>query len=190
MIKEPRPFQPGFYCKKHNGPGVKYEVAVCIETGWIVWFYGPFKSGKNDLLVAREGVDLILDHGERYIADKAYLSQCSVIPYDALNDADRHYMRVVRGHTRRSTGYSRCLLCLAIDSDEILTSMDSMLIPLPISYRLGSCLSVFSPLPLTFRSQTPLPLRLVNRDMAPCGKQSGFDTCRLPLFSLGRSAVN
>ena len=97
MIKEPRPFQPGFYCKKHNGPGVKYEVAVCIETGWIVWFYGPFKSGKNDLLVAREGVDLILDHGERYIADKAYLSQCSVIPYDALNDADRHYMRVVRG---------------------------------------------------------------------------------------------
>ena len=97
MIKEPRPFQTGYYCKKHNGPGVKYEVGVCIATGWIVWFYGPFKSGKNDHMVSQIGVDLILDHGERYIADKIYASSRAINPYDAWNEEDTVYMSIVRG---------------------------------------------------------------------------------------------
>ena len=96
-IKEPHPFQPGWYSVKFRGPAVRYEVGICIATGWIVWVFGPFRAGKNDHLISQEGVDLILDHGERYIADKIYASECAINPYDAWNNADSQYMTLVRG---------------------------------------------------------------------------------------------
>jgi hypothetical protein len=43
--------------EKFNGPGVKYEVAVCIRTGWIVHTHGPFPCGEwHDLTVARDNL--------------------------------------------------------------------------------------------------------------------------------------
>jgi hypothetical protein len=35
-IMEPIPFDSKWLSEKFNEPGVKYEVAVCIQTGWIV----------------------------------------------------------------------------------------------------------------------------------------------------------
>ena len=96
-IREPHPFEPGWFSIKYKAAAVKYEVGVCIATGWIVWLFGPFRAGKNDLMVAQRGVDLIVEDGERYIADKAYKSESAVNPYDAWNHDDRLYMRVVRG---------------------------------------------------------------------------------------------
>ena len=32
-IKEPTPFSPTWYSQKHNGPGLRYEVGICIHTG-------------------------------------------------------------------------------------------------------------------------------------------------------------
>ena len=34
-----------WYTKKFNAHGLRYEIGVCILTGWIVWLMGPFPSG-------------------------------------------------------------------------------------------------------------------------------------------------
>lgn len=36
-IREPSPFNPKWYLHKRNGPGLHYDVAICISTGFIVW---------------------------------------------------------------------------------------------------------------------------------------------------------
>jgi DDE superfamily endonuclease len=54
-IMEPSPFDPKWKSEKFNGPGVKYEVALCIQTGWIVHINGPYPCGQwHDLTVARD----------------------------------------------------------------------------------------------------------------------------------------
>jgi DDE superfamily endonuclease len=56
-IKEPQPFDSKWLSEKFNGPGVKYEVAVCIQTGWIVHVNGPYPCGKwHDLTLARDSL--------------------------------------------------------------------------------------------------------------------------------------
>ena len=39
---EPYPASPDMYWEKFNGPGLKYEVGVCIKTGYIVWISAHF----------------------------------------------------------------------------------------------------------------------------------------------------
>ena len=54
-IMEPSPFDPTWLSEKFNGPGVKYKVALCIQTGWIVHINGPYPCGQwHDLTVARD----------------------------------------------------------------------------------------------------------------------------------------
>jgi DDE superfamily endonuclease len=54
-IMEPSPFDAKWLSEKFNGPGVKYEVAVCIQTGYIVHTNGPYPCGQwHDLTVARD----------------------------------------------------------------------------------------------------------------------------------------
>ena len=53
-IKEPYPFDTQFFSEKLNGPGYKYEIAICIATASIVWINGPFKAGKNDVTIFDE----------------------------------------------------------------------------------------------------------------------------------------
>ena len=52
MINQPTPFSKTWYSHKFNGPGVRYEIAVCIQTGDIVWYNGPKRCGSwPDLLI-------------------------------------------------------------------------------------------------------------------------------------------
>jgi hypothetical protein len=52
-IMEPSPFDPKRLSEKFNGPGVKYEVAVNIQNGWIVHTNGSYPCGQwHDLTVA------------------------------------------------------------------------------------------------------------------------------------------
>jgi hypothetical protein len=54
-IMEPSPFDPKWLSEKFNGPGVKYEVALNIQNGWIVHTNGPYPCGQwHDLTVARD----------------------------------------------------------------------------------------------------------------------------------------
>ena len=72
-IQEPRPFNPNFFSHKINHAVFKYEVAVCIQTGWIVWGAGPFPAGDySDLEVFCLYLKTYLSNGEHVECDHGY----------------------------------------------------------------------------------------------------------------------
>ena len=96
-IKEPSPFSKSWYSHKYKGPGVQYEVAICIATGWIVWLRGPYRCGSwPDLSIAQDALHLYLDDGERYVADNGYNCQEALIPNDVQTFYEMYYMSTAR----------------------------------------------------------------------------------------------
>lgn len=76
-ICEPSPFQTKWYSHKFNGPGLRYEVGICIGTGHIVWVHGPFPCGRySDLSIFRLGMKESLLSGEKVVADGGYRDNC------------------------------------------------------------------------------------------------------------------
>lgn len=72
-ILEPGPFSPQWYSHKLNGAGLKYEVALNIRTGDIVWVNGGLPCGSySDLKLAREEFVPSLAVGEKALADRTY----------------------------------------------------------------------------------------------------------------------
>jgi hypothetical protein len=66
QIYEPTPFSKKWYSHKFRAAGLRYEVAVCIQTGDIVWFHGPFPCGEwPDLKIFRDGLKKVLAPGEK-----------------------------------------------------------------------------------------------------------------------------
>ena len=70
-----------WYSHKFKYAGYRYEVAVCIQTGWIVWTNGPFPAGANaDLTVFRKGLKKkLLWAKEKALADLGYRGEPRVI---------------------------------------------------------------------------------------------------------------
>jgi len=80
-INEPTPFSTKWYSHKHNGPGLRYEIAVSIFGGRIVWASGPFKCGENsDVSIFRRGLKKRLDTDEFVIADNGYHDERCITP--------------------------------------------------------------------------------------------------------------
>ena len=72
-IREPAPFNKKWYSHKFKGPGLRYEIGLCIFSGHIVWVSGPFPCGEYpDLKIIREGIIHLLKEGEMLIADGGY----------------------------------------------------------------------------------------------------------------------
>ena len=72
-INEPRPFSRLWYSHKFNHAALRYEVAICIQTGEIVWINGPFAAGAwPDLNIFRGWLKKYLLPGERVEADNGY----------------------------------------------------------------------------------------------------------------------
>jgi hypothetical protein len=71
-IHEPQPFNPKYFSHKFHGPGLKYEIGVCILTGWICWFNGPFPAGNPDITISRLGICNYLESQEKILADGGY----------------------------------------------------------------------------------------------------------------------
>lgn len=72
-ILEPFPFWPGWFSHKFRGPGVRYEVAVSICGGDIVWVYGPFPCGQwPDIKIFRHAMINRLLPWEMVEADRGY----------------------------------------------------------------------------------------------------------------------
>ena len=77
-IREPGPYHRQrsrkWYSHKFRGPGLRYEVAICIATGDIVWINGPFLCGLySDWVIFRDfGLLDNLDANERVEADDGY----------------------------------------------------------------------------------------------------------------------
>jgi len=76
-IAEPYPFKREinrlYYSHKWKCAGYRYEVAVCIQTGHIVWVNGPFRCGEwPDISIFRRNLRQLLLPGEKVEADKGY----------------------------------------------------------------------------------------------------------------------
>jgi len=73
LCQEPFPFNPDYFSHKHKHAGLRYEIGICIKTGWIVWVNGPFPAGAwPDLRIARYALHYELDADEKYVADGGY----------------------------------------------------------------------------------------------------------------------
>ena len=69
QIYQWEPFWKGWFSHKFKGPGVRYEVGVCILTGDIVWLHGPFPCGLwPDLKIFRKSLKQQLLEGEKVVA--------------------------------------------------------------------------------------------------------------------------
>ena len=62
-----------FWSYKFKKSGPWYEVGLCILTGDICWWSGPFAPGKwNDLFIFWDSLQLMLEPGERCETDMGY----------------------------------------------------------------------------------------------------------------------
>jgi hypothetical protein len=113
-IQEPSPFNPGWYSHKFKGPGLRYELGVAIATGWIVWINGPFPCGSwPDLKIARHGIQLYMDPGEKYIADGGYRDgqQFGRTP-TGLNNEQQRLEGILRARHETVNGRFKCWAAL------------------------------------------------------------------------------
>lgn len=66
------------YCKpfwsyKFKRSGLRYEVGLCIKTGDICWWSGPYAPGTwTDLTIFQDSLQLMLEPGERCETDRGY----------------------------------------------------------------------------------------------------------------------
>ena len=62
-----------YYSHKFKHAALRYEIAVCIQTGDIVWINGPFRAGKYpDVNIFRKYLRNKLQPGEMVEADRGY----------------------------------------------------------------------------------------------------------------------
>jgi DDE superfamily endonuclease len=72
-IREPSEFSGRWYSHKFKGAGLRYEVAICIQTGWVVWANGPYPCGAfPDIRIFRDRLQEELLPGEMVVADRGY----------------------------------------------------------------------------------------------------------------------
>lgn len=107
-IQNVKPFWRGWYSHKFHGPGIRYEVAICIQTGDIVWINGPFACGVfPDITIFRSGLIHELRRGEKVEADDGYRGEGDFIstPDDYENEEQHHEKDLARA--RHETGNGR-----------------------------------------------------------------------------------
>ena len=95
LIQEPIPFDRKWYLHKFNHAGLRYEIGVCIQNGWIVWTNGPFAAGIfPDVTIFREALKEELMPGERIEVDSGYRGEPAFSgPNDDDNNAEWGYMK-------------------------------------------------------------------------------------------------
>ena len=74
------PFCTVWYSSKFRGPGIRYEIAICILTGDIVWINGPFPCGITDNIIYKSDLGKRLRPGEFVEADSGYEGNDNVKP--------------------------------------------------------------------------------------------------------------
>lgn len=66
--------EKAFRSHKFKHAGLRYELAVCIATGWIVWLIGPFPCGDwPDIVIFRFALKHLLEGKEQVEADDGYI---------------------------------------------------------------------------------------------------------------------
>jgi hypothetical protein len=95
-IDEPSPFSSKWYSQKFRHAGLRYEVCICIQTGWIVWINGPYPPGFwPDLSISRDGLNQALDRGEKFLADGTYADSHGWSVTPTGHNTREQYMKAV-----------------------------------------------------------------------------------------------
>jgi hypothetical protein len=93
-IPEQKPFWTGWYSHKFKGPGLRYEVALSIQNGWICWIKGPFAPGPwPDVKIFRGWLKHRLQAGERCEADLGYQGEFAINDPREFNTAAERKMK-------------------------------------------------------------------------------------------------
>ena len=97
-VFEPWPFDPKMCSHKTNGPALKYEVAVAISTGFIVWVNGPFKGGVGDSTIFKNKLKHRLHQDESVEVDAGYRGDDKFMtPSMGADSKGRKNKSIVRG---------------------------------------------------------------------------------------------
>ena len=104
-ILEPGNRSSVWWSHKFNGPGVRYEVGTCIQTGEIVWFRGPFPCNIKDRDIFDAFLAERLLPGEGVEADGGYSGRAQIfLPGTAKNSIHRKQKSQVRGRHENMNG--------------------------------------------------------------------------------------
>ena len=107
-INEPHPFSRLWYSHKFNHAALRYEVAICIQTGEIVWIKGPFAAGAwPDIKIFRGWLKNHLLPGERVEADSGYQGDGKIDGPDDYASCMGKYMEKFIVRARHETVNSR-----------------------------------------------------------------------------------
>lgn len=80
-ILEQSPWDKKWFSQKFGGPGLRYEIGLCIITGNIVWAYGGFPCGETpDINLARSYYVTEIEDGELTLADDGYKDPRFIYP--------------------------------------------------------------------------------------------------------------
>lgn len=66
------PIDRGIFSKKFNHGAVKYEIAIDVNKAQVVWINGPFRGGKHDMDIYRQGLQARMPKGKLGIVDNGY----------------------------------------------------------------------------------------------------------------------
>lgn len=104
-ILEPGDRSSLWWSHKFNGPGIRYEVGTCIQTGEIVWFRGPFPCNFSDREIFDSFLAERLLPGEGVEADSGYSGRAQIfLPGTAKNSLQRKQKSQVRGRHENMNG--------------------------------------------------------------------------------------
>ena len=97
-IFEPWPFSTKYFSKKMNGPGLSYEVGICIKTCHIVWVNRPFVASTNDSVMFRSLLTHLLCKDKGVEVDAGYKGDTKMkTPNMGITRQIRKEKRKVRG---------------------------------------------------------------------------------------------
>ena len=66
-------YQKSYWSYKFKKSGLRYEIAICIKTGKMVWWNGPYLPGDfNDNMIFQDALVAELEPGERAETDRGY----------------------------------------------------------------------------------------------------------------------
>jgi hypothetical protein len=117
IIQEPTPFWKGWHSRKFNAAALRYEIAISICSGDVVWINGPFPAGHwPDIKIFRESLIHELDEGEKVEADLGYRGEpqsvstpdCSVF----LNEVGKRQKELARSCHETLNGRLKNWHCL------------------------------------------------------------------------------
>lgn len=111
-IQEPQPFDRKWYSHKFRGAGVRYEVAISVVGGHIVWVHGPFPAGLySDQRIFNMKLKNCLEQNEKVLADLGYAGPCTVHGSIIDDDNDERASRI-RAHHEQINGRLKSFSCL------------------------------------------------------------------------------